>query len=48
MFEMGESVQGFLTDKNRFVDRKEGVEIHVLNGGKLNYSSTDLFSEDLY
>lgn len=46
--EAGEEVQGFLTSENRFVDRKEGAKIHVSNGGKLNYSTTDLYSEDLY
>ncbi len=44
----GEEVQGFLTSKNRFVDRKEGAEIHIKNGGRLNYSTTQLYSEDLY
>jgi len=46
--EAGEEVQGFLTNKNRFVDREEGARIHLANGGKLNYSSKRLFSEDLY
>lgn len=46
--EVGKYVQGFLTNKNRFVDREEGAKIHVANGGKLNYSSKRLFSEDLY
>ena len=45
--EAGESIQGFLTSKNRFVDRKEGAEIHIKNGGELNYSN-QLYSEDLY
>ena len=27
--EIGEYVQGFLTSKNRFVDRIEGAEIHL-------------------
>ena len=45
--EAGESVQGFLTSKNRFVDREEGAEIHVRNGGKLNYGN-QLYSEDIY
>lgn len=47
-YELGESVQGFLTSKNRFVDRKEAAEIHVRNGGKLNYHAANLFSEDIY
>ena len=48
--EVGEYVQGFLTNKNRFVDRKEGAKIALASGQieKLNYSSKDLFSEDLY
>jgi len=48
-FELGEEVQGFLTNLNRFVDRKEGAkiaidnkQIDVLNHGK------QLYSEDLY
>jgi len=46
--ECGEYIQGFLTSKNRFVDRKEAATIHTLNGGVLNYSQERLFSEDLY
>ncbi|MCB1712421.1 MAG: hypothetical protein KDH96_08075 [Candidatus Riesia sp.] len=46
--EQGEHVQGFLTNKNRFVDRKEAAKIWVANGGKLNYSDEDLYSEDIY
>ena len=48
--EAGESIQGFLTDTNRFVDRIEGAKISLESGQieKLNYSSTRLFSEDLY
>jgi len=41
-------VQGFLTDKNRFITRKEAAIIHVANGWKLHYSTRDLYSEDLY
>lgn len=44
---MGEVAQGFLTNQNRFVDRKEGAKIAVLAGQcdeKINY----LHSEDLY
>jgi hypothetical protein len=47
-YEAGESSQGFLTNLNRFVDRKEGGQIHIANGGKLNYSNVTLYSEDLY
>jgi hypothetical protein len=47
-FKLGEHVQGFLTNKNRFVDREEGAEIFIKNGGVLKYSETKLYSEDLY
>jgi hypothetical protein len=46
--EAGEEIQGFLTNKNRFVTREESAVIHIANGGTLNYSSNRLFSEDLY
>jgi hypothetical protein len=46
--ECGEYVQGFLTSKNRFVDRKEAAKIFVENGGVLLYSTNELYSEDLY
>ena len=50
-FEVGESIQGFLTNKNRFVDRVEGYEIASF-AGQLNDrprgDSKRLFSEDLY
>ena len=45
-YEVGEHIQGFLTDRNRFVDRQEGGEIHRRNGHATKLS--DLFSEDLY
>tara|TARA_R110000782_G_scaffold29041_1_gene72507 strand:+ start:6215 stop:6520 length:306 start_codon:yes stop_codon:yes gene_type:complete len=48
LHEHGEHIQGFLTNSNRFVDREEGAEIWVKNGGKLNYSKDKLYSEDLY
>jgi len=50
MHEAGESVQGFLTDTNRFVDREEGAKIalEIKQIDKLNYSKTLLYSEDLY
>ena len=38
----GEYVHGFLTNKGRFVDRKEGARIFVGNGGVLGYSSDEL------
>ncbi len=48
--EVGESEQGFLTNKNRFVDRLEGAKIAIeaKQIEKLKFSSTQLFSEDLY
>ena len=57
--EVGEYEQGFLTNKNRFVDRKKAAII-AYNAGQVNdrvrwYEMTDqdwktrqLFSEDLY
>lgn len=47
-FEFGKHIQGFLTNHNRFVDREEGAKLFVKNGGKLKYSKSRLFSEDLY
>lgn len=43
-------IEGFLTSINRFVDRKEGAVIALENGqiSKLNYSSKEMYSEDLY
>lgn len=46
--ECGDYDQGFLTSKNRFVDREEAAKIYVANGGKLHYSTIELYSEDLY
>lgn len=40
-------IQGFLTSKNRFVNREEGAQLWKEQGGVLNYSN-ELFSEDLY
>jgi len=45
--EVGDYVQGFLTSKNRFVDREEGAKIHMANGHKIDFENR-LFSEDLY
>lgn len=39
--------QGFLTNKNRFVDRKEAAEI-AFGAGQINKIVTKLYSEDLY
>ena len=49
-FEIGENEEGFLTNKNRFVDREEGAKIALAckQIDKLNYSSHTLYSEDLY
>lgn len=47
-FEMGEYEQGFITSKNNFLNRKEATLLHIENGGKLSYSTEELFSEDLY
>lgn len=48
--EIGEYIEGFLTNKNRFVDRIEGGEIAIKSSqiDNLNYNNTKLFSEDLY
>jgi hypothetical protein len=45
--EVGEYIQGFLTSKNRFVDREEGAKIHMSNGHMVDFENR-LFSEDLY
>ena len=50
-FEVGEYTQGFLTNKNRFVNRDEGLEI-AFDAGQLKdldkSREGQLFSEDLY
>jgi hypothetical protein len=48
--EVGEIIQGFLTNTNRFVDREEGAKIALASGQikKLKYNRTTLYSEDLY
>lgn len=48
--EVGEYVQGFLTDTNRFVDRKEAAKIAIDSGqiDNLNNKKIRLYSEDLY
>jgi len=50
--ESGEHIQGFLTNENRFVDRKEGLKIAIrarqVDETKLGNSLIGLFSEDLY
>lgn len=48
----GKNIQGFLTNKNRFVDRKEALEIartaNQINEDELGNPRIGLFSEDLY
>ena len=43
-----EKVQGFLTSKNRFVDRKEAYKIALQAGQVEGKEREKLFSEDLY
>lgn len=43
----GEHIQGFLTNKNRFVDRQEAAII-ALEAKQITEETTVLFSEDLY
>lgn len=45
-WEMGKSEQGFLTSKNRFLNREEARELHIKNGGTAKFE--ELYSEDLY
>lgn len=44
---VGETVQGFLTSKNRFIDRKEAHSLFKENGGVPEFNDL-LYSEDLY
>ena len=44
---VGEYEQGFLTNKNRFVDREEGGKI-AFDAGQTEDLRTTLYSEDLY
>lgn len=46
-FERLSGIQGFITNLNRFVDRKEGREI-AFNAGQTTKKEGDLYSEDLY
>lgn len=48
--EAGEEIQGFLTNLNRFVDRKEGLQIAFKANQLLepHLYRTQLYSEDLY
>lgn len=43
----GNAIQGFLTSKNRFIDRKEAGEI-AYNAKQIDQETDCLFSEDLY
>jgi hypothetical protein len=50
---VGEYIQGFLTNTNRFVDRMEAMDIafkaeQILVGHQLYNPTIGLFSEDLY
>jgi hypothetical protein len=45
--------QGFITSRNRYVDRKEGYKLQIAAGIKsidsiMPYMGEELFSEDLY
>ena len=45
----GESTQGFLTNTNRFVDRREGMDIAIACGQVDEAKAgKELYSEDLY
>ena len=52
--EIANMTQGFLTNTNRFVDRKEGMQIQKASGFPSKYTpdgkyhADELFSEDLY
>lgn len=43
---VGKTVQGFLTSKNRFLNRTEARELFIQNGGNPEFK--ELYSEDLY
>lgn len=44
---VGTYIQGFLTNTNRFVDRKEGAMIAMI-AGQVKDQKITLYSEDLY
>lgn len=44
---VGEYIQGFLTNTNRFVDRQEGAII-AFEAGQIEEKLTTLYSENLY
>jgi hypothetical protein len=43
----GKALQGFITSKDRFVDRREGGEI-AFKAGQIKEETNCMFSEDLY
>lgn len=45
---VGEHEQGFITNTNRYVDRKEAMKIAIIAGQVKNVVSDTLYSEDLY
>jgi len=45
--QVGDSTQGFLTNKNRFVGREEGAQI-AFDAGQIKQHVISLYSEDLY
>jgi hypothetical protein len=45
---VGSYVQGFLTNKNKFVDRKEAARIAILAEQISDTQKETLYSEDLY
>ena len=50
-YQAGEEIQGFLTNKNRFVDRVEGLKIALASNQVLDLNDVRgnvLYSEDLY
>jgi len=51
--ETGENIEGFLTSKNRFVDRTEGAKIafnadQIIDNPRHQFNPDRLYSEDLY
>ncbi len=47
-YQQGEQVQGFLTNMDRFVDRKEGLEIAIKANQLIGPPRGQLYSEELY
>jgi hypothetical protein len=44
---VGEHIQGFITNTNRFVDREEAAQI-AFDSGQIQQHKITLYSEDLY